>query len=224
MNPPMAISSQPDPNSMSMSIANHHPMQNGQYQEPPMHRHHPHAPPIYNHHQDGSRDHGHGHGHAPMTYPPPFVIGETEMVLPFVESQPDAGPFPTYHPSAPVGQVNPYHPAEQHPHVVSVDPASQHGNANNTADQTTHQYAGDISSGMTAPGSGGAPGMGTEEIYGQIDPSELWTRLQTFYEPTPAYWGQSVGNDGFHGGHPHGYSQGQGHGHVAAHAGQMTQM
>ena len=27
----------------------------------------------------------------------------------------------------------------------------------------------------------------------EMDSGDLWARLQTFYEPTPAYWGQSVG-------------------------------
>ena len=27
----------------------------------------------------------------------------------------------------------------------------------------------------------------------ELDSAQFWTRLQTFYEPTPVYWGQSVG-------------------------------
>lgn len=34
---------------------------------------------------------------------------------------------------------------------------------------------------------------GVGEMGVGLDNSDLWARLQTFYEPTPAYWGQSVG-------------------------------
>lgn len=36
------------------------------------------------------------------------------------------------------------------------------------------------------------PQMGFDGQSGEISNEDLWARLQTFYEPTPAYWGQSV--------------------------------
>jgi len=42
-------------------------------------------------------------------------------------------------------------------------------------------------------GGGGANGQGD---FGMMNNEDLWARLQTFYEPTPAYWGQSVGTVG----------------------------
>ena len=182
MNPPMAISSQPGTQSMPLAD---HTARNGQYQEPPIHQHPP--GPMY-HDQRGSR------GHAQMAYPPPFVIGDTEMVLPFVESQPSAGPFTPYHSSSNGPPMNSYHSSHTHPagpHTLPMSSVSPNGAS--ATGPPVHQY-----SAHSVPGTA-ASGTNTEEMYAQMDSSELWTRLQTFYEPTPAYWGQSVGNDGFHG-------------------------
>lgn len=51
---------------------------------------------------------------------------------------------------------------------------------------------------------GGNGGDGTDQLdnglgaYG-MNTDDLWARLQTFYEPTPSYWGQSVGGVGLGG-------------------------
>jgi hypothetical protein len=44
-------------------------------------------------------------------------------------------------------------------------------------------------------GSAGGDSSGQGE-FAMMNNEDLWARLQTFYEPTPAYWGQSVGMTG----------------------------
>ena len=50
---------------------------------------------------------------------------------------------------------------------------------------------------MQSQGNGSSGGdAGGQGEFAMMNNDDLWARLQTFYEPTPAYWGQSVGTAG----------------------------
>ena len=66
--------------------------------------------------------------------------------------------------------------------------------------QSTHGAPGAQSQGQGQhQGHQGVPGLGESipsfdmSLGLDVNSDELWARLQAFYEPTPAYWGQSVG-------------------------------
>ena len=113
-----------------------------------------------------------GYEHPSGThYPPPYTAGEPQMILPFVGNQPTV-PFEQELPSGTFQS--------------SANLPEEFGVPNGYAPQEGPR--GDPSHPMANSQNA------VMEDLSRLDASELWARLQTFYEPSPAYWGQSVGN------------------------------
>ncbi|ORX37085.1 hypothetical protein BD324DRAFT_424910 [Kockovaella imperatae] len=123
------------------------------------------------------------------SYPPPYLNGESQMVVPFVGYQPLANPFEVYQQPPPmIYSLPPDQATHQAETTQAHPPMSTHSSSEMLEGMPLTQ---DIRGTSVAvdPSSG--------EDLAKLDVSELWARLQTFYEPSPAYWGQSVGTGDF---------------------------
>jgi hypothetical protein len=115
------------------------------------------------------------------------------MALPLVNNQPSTNPMEGYHNQLHyMGQPQAQPQQQPQPQPLTQSQATQQGQQGPQQGQPGQQ-GNERNGGVAMDGMVPMGGAAFGDLMGGLDNLDLWARLQTFYEPTPSYWGQSAG-------------------------------